>query len=139
MRETNAVKRSNPITRMKQPSRTASREKIRGPLLCIALVFAAALMLNSDTKRIPYPGAFGRRKRDNSGGKVECCESSLIDQAMMNREEGQFQPVGYSEFVENVVQMILHRLLADKELFANLAVAKALRHQLHDFLLAITQ
>jgi hypothetical protein len=53
---------------------------------------------------------------DGGNGRVliKPDRSSLIDQAMMDRVESQFQPVGYSELIENVVQVILHRLLANE-------------------------
>src|ERR1700747_3207621 len=57
----------------------------------------------------------------------------------MDSVEGKLEPVGHAEFVENVVQMILDRLLTDEKFLADFAVAKALRHQLNDFFFAITQ
>jgi hypothetical protein len=44
--------------------------------------------------------------------------------------ESQFEAVGKAKLVKNVVQMIFNRLLTDKELLADLAIATALRDQL---------
>ncbi len=63
----------------------------------------------------------------------------LLDQPVMNRVQRQFQPVRNAKLVENIVQVVLHRLLADKKLLADFLVAKPLRHQLHDFFFAVAQ
>jgi hypothetical protein len=63
----------------------------------------------------------------------------LVDQAVVDSVEGKLEPVGHAEFVENVMQMILDRLLADEKFLADFAVAKALRHKLDDFFFAIAQ
>src|ERR1700732_624098 len=63
----------------------------------------------------------------------------LVDQAMVNRVEGEFEAVGNAEFIENIMQMVLHRLLANEELFPDFAVAEALRYELYDFFLAVTK
>jgi hypothetical protein len=39
----------------------------------------------------------------------------LVDQAVMDCVKRQFQPVRYTQLIENIVQVILHRLLADEE------------------------
>ena len=44
----------------------------------------------------------------------------------MDSVEGKLEPVGHAEFVENVVQMIFDRLLADEKFLADFAVAKTL-------------
>jgi hypothetical protein len=41
----------------------------------------------------------------------------------------EFQAIGDAQLIENIVQVILHRLLADEHLFSNLFVPEALRHQ----------
>ena len=51
--------------------------------------------------------------------------------------ERQFEAVGDAEFIKNVVEMILHGLLADEESYADFLVAKALGDELDDFLLAV--
>ena len=63
----------------------------------------------------------------------------LIDQAVVDGVEGQFQAVGNAQFIEDVVQVILHGLFADEELFADFLVAVALRDKLDDFLFAVAE
>ena len=63
----------------------------------------------------------------------------LLDQAMVDGVEGEFEAVGNAEFVENIVQVILYGLFADEELFADFAVAEALGDQLNDFFFAIAE
>src|ERR1700686_2065415 len=58
---------------------------------------------------------------------------------MVDGVERQLKAVGNTKLVENVVKVILDRLLADKKLLANFLVAEALRHELHDFLFAIAE
>src|SRR6266481_5334910 len=58
---------------------------------------------------------------------------------MVNRIEGQFEAVRNSQFVEDVVKMILYSLLADEQLFADFFVAEALGYLLDDFLFALTE
>ena len=55
----------------------------------------------------------------------------------MDGVEGEFEAVGDAELVENVVQVVLHRLLADEKLLADLAVVEALRHELNELALRI--
>ena len=57
----------------------------------------------------------------------------------MYRVQGEFEAVGDAELVEDVVEVILHRLLADEELFANFLVAEALGDKLDDFFFAVAQ
>ena len=57
-------------------------------------------------------------------------------QALVNGVERQFQTIRNAQFVEDVVQMVLHCLLADKHLFGHLFVLVTLRDQRHDFALA---
>jgi hypothetical protein len=52
----------------------------------------------------------------------------VIDQAMVDGVEGEFEPVGDSQLIEDIVQMVFDRLLADEELFADLFIAVTLRH-----------
>jgi hypothetical protein len=61
----------------------------------------------------------------------------LVNQPVVNRVQRQLQPVRNAQLVENIVQVILHGLLGDKQLFANFLVPEPLRHELHDFFLAI--
>jgi len=55
---------------------------------------------------------------------------------MMNRVESQLEAVGNAEFIEDIVQMIFHRLLADKHALRHFLVLKALGDKDHDFALA---
>src|SRR6266849_2025259 len=71
------------------------------------------------------------RLRAKSGG--------LIDKAMVDGVECQFEAVGNAELVENVVQVIFYGLLADKKLFADFLVAETLRDELHDFFFAVAE
>src|SRR5712692_3019682 len=71
------------------------------------------------------------RLRGRSGG--------LIDEAMVDGVEREFEAVGNTELVENVVQVILDRLLADKKFFADFLVAETLRDELHDFFFAVAE
>src|ERR1700735_464462 len=64
---------------------------------------------------------------------------SLINQPVVNRVERQFQAIRNAQLVENIVQVVLHRLLADEQFLADLAIAETLRHQLYDFFFAVTQ
>ena len=57
----------------------------------------------------------------------------------MDRVEGQLEPVGNAQLVENVVQVVLDGLLADEQLLPDLFVAETLGDELHDFLLAIAE
>ena len=50
----------------------------------------------------------------------------FVDQAVMDCVERQFEAVGDTELVKDVVQMILYGLLADEELYADFLVVKAL-------------
>ena len=56
----------------------------------------------------------------------------------MDAVERQLQPIGNAQFVEDVVQMVLHRVLADEHFLGRLLVLETLRHQDDDFPLALT-
>jgi hypothetical protein len=57
----------------------------------------------------------------------------------MDGVESQFEAIGNAELVEDVVQVIFHRLFADEELFADFLIAEALRDELHDFFFSIAE
>ena len=57
----------------------------------------------------------------------------------MNRVQREFQPVGNAELVEDVVKMVLNRLLADEHLLSHFAVLVALRYQAYDLALALAE
>ena len=58
---------------------------------------------------------------------------------MVDGVQREFQAVGNAELVEDIVQVIFYRLLADEKFFADLLVAVTLRHQLHDFFFAVAE
>ena len=71
---------------------------------------------------------------------VMTCQLAVYQvQTFVNRVKREFQPIGYSELVEDVVQMVLDRLLADEHLLRHFPVLIALRHQPDDFALALAQ
>jgi len=61
----------------------------------------------------------------------------LINQPVMDGIQRKFQPVGHSQLIENVMQVIFHGLLGNEQLLANFLVSESLRHQLHNFLFAV--
>jgi hypothetical protein len=63
----------------------------------------------------------------------------LIDQAVMNGVEGEFETIGDAELVEDVVEMVLDRLLGDEKFFANFLVAETLRDKLNNFFFAVAK
>jgi hypothetical protein len=54
--------------------------------------------------------------------------SGVVDEAMVDGVEGEFETVGDAQFVEDIVEMILYGLLADEELFTDLFIAIPLGH-----------
>src|ERR1700733_11054770 len=58
---------------------------------------------------------------------------------MVNRVEGEFQAVGDSPLVENIVEMVFYRLCTDEELLADFTVAEALCYELYDLFLAVAE
>src|ERR1700730_14476049 len=57
----------------------------------------------------------------------------------MNCVERQFEAVGNAELVKDVMEVILYGLLANKELFADFLVLKALSDELDDFHLTVAE
>ena len=99
-------------------------------------------------ERIPYLGAFDEAGFQYQGTQFEKnwlrkfkaeVKLSLVDEAVMDGVESKFEAIRDTELVENVVQMVFHRLFADEELFADLPVAETLSYELNDFLLAFTE
>src|SRR4051794_39038423 len=64
-----------------------------------------------------------------------------VDQmeALVNSVERQFQAVGNPEFVEDVVQVVLHRLFANEHLLGHFLVLVTLRYQADDLAFALAQ
>ena len=65
--------------------------------------------------------------------------SSLHVQAVVNGIQGQFQPVGHTELIEHIVQVVLHGLLRDEHFFGDFLVLIALGNQDYDLALALAQ
>ena len=61
----------------------------------------------------------------------------MVDQAMVDRVEGEFQAIRDAEFVEDVVQVIFDGLLGDEKLLADFLVAETLGDELDDFFFAV--
>jgi hypothetical protein len=76
-----------------------------------------------------------RRPEARLGQMLE--QLGFVDQAVVNCIERQFESVGDTEFIKNVVEMILHGLLADEESYADFLVAKALGDELDDLLFTV--
>src|SRR5579871_2769300 len=63
----------------------------------------------------------------------------LFDQAVMDRVKRKFEAIGNTELIENIVEVVFHRLFADEKFFADFAVAEALGHKLDDFFFALAE
>ena len=61
-------------------------------------------------KIIPY----GAKEINAKPVRNESESLGLIDQTMMDCIKGELKPIGYTKFVEDVVQMVFNRLFADK-------------------------
>jgi len=91
-----------------------------------------------------FPSSNGSRRTGYADRKCIGKETAgllgcVIDQAMMDRVQREFEAVGNTELVEDIVQVILDGLLGDEEFFANFLVAKALCDELDDFLFPVAQ
>ena len=64
------------------------------------------------------------------GGEVE----TFVDGV-----KSQFQPVGYAQLIEDIVEVVLDGLLADEQLLADFLIAETLSDELHDFFFAIAE
>src|SRR5262249_11891950 len=60
-------------------------------------------------------------------------------QVMVHGVQSEFKPVGEAELVEDVTQMVLYGLLANKEFFTNFFVAEALGDMLDYFHFAVAE
>jgi hypothetical protein len=63
----------------------------------------------------------------------------LVDQSVMYRIQRKFEAVGDTEFVEDVVEMVLDGLLGDEKFFADFFVAETLGDELDDFFFAVAE
>ena len=63
----------------------------------------------------------------------------LVDQTMVDCVQGEFEAIGNTKLIKNVMQVILDGLLADKEFFADFLVTVPLRDKLDNFLFSIAE
>jgi hypothetical protein len=75
----------------------------------------------------------------SSAQPSRACDLRLVNQAVMNGVQRKLEPIRNAQFIENIMEVIFYRLFADEKFFADLTIPKTLRHQLHDFLLAVAQ
>src|SRR3989442_13849932 len=76
------------------------------------------------------------------GTRVETCttkNSRLVDQPVVNGVKGEFEAVGDTELVEDVMEMVLDGLLGDEKFFADFLIAEALGDALDDFFFAVAE
>ena len=66
-------------------------------------------------------------------------ELGLIDEAVVDGVESEFEAIGNAKLVENIVQVIFYGLLADEKFFADFLVAEALGDELNDFFFAVAE
>ena len=82
---------------------------------------------------------------DSSGGnklpddQAQTEKLRLVDQAMVDGVQGEFEAVGDAELVEDIVEMVLDGLLGDEKFFPDFLVAESLRDELHDFFFAVAE
>ncbi len=63
----------------------------------------------------------------------------LIYKSVMYRIQREFEAVGDTELVEDIVEMVLNGLLGDKKLFSDFLIAETLGHELNDFFFAVAE
>jgi hypothetical protein len=63
----------------------------------------------------------------------------LVDEAVVNGVESEFESIGDAKLVEDIVQVILYGLLADEKFFADFLVAEALGDELNDFFFTVAE
>ena len=63
----------------------------------------------------------------------------MVNEAVMNGVQREFETIRDTKLVKNIVQVILHGLLADEKLFADFFVAETLRDKLNNFLFAVAE
>jgi len=72
-------------------------------------------------------------------GHYRCPQLRLVDEAVVDGVKGEFEAVRDAELVENIVKVILNRLLRNEKLFANFLVAETLSDELDDFFFAVAE
>jgi hypothetical protein len=75
----------------------------------------------------------------NAAGRRNVPELGLVDEAVVDGVESEFEAVGNAKFVENIVQVIFYGLLADEKFFADFLVAETLSDELNDFFFAVAE
>ncbi len=75
----------------------------------------------------------------NAAGRRNVLELGLIDEAVVDGVESEFEAIGNAKLVEDIVQVIFYGLLADEKFFADFLVAEALCHKLYDFFFAVAE
>ncbi len=63
----------------------------------------------------------------------------MVDEAVVDGVEGEFEAVGDAEFVEDVVKVVFYGLLADEKFFADFLVAETLGDKLDDLFFAVAE
>jgi len=75
----------------------------------------------------------------NAVGRRNGLWLGLIDEAVVDGVESEFEAIGNAKLVENIVQVIFYGLLADEKFFADFLVAEALGDELNDFFFAVAE
>jgi hypothetical protein len=75
----------------------------------------------------------------NAAARRTVMELGLVDEAVVDGVESEFEAIGNAKLVEDIVQVIFYGLLADEKLFADFLVAEALSDELNDFFFAIAE
>ena len=75
----------------------------------------------------------------NAAGRRNVLELGLVDEAVVDGVESEFEAIGNAKLIENIVQVIFYGLLADEKFFADFLVAEALSDELDDFFFAIAE
>ena len=75
----------------------------------------------------------------NAAGRRNGLELGLVDEAVVDGVESEFEAIGNAKLVEDIVQVIFYGLLADEKFFADFLVAEALGDELNDFFFAVAE
>ena len=78
-------------------------------------------------------GAFGTEVLGVRRGQ----ELGLVYEAVVNGVKRELETVRNAEFIEDIVQMVLHRLFANEEFLADFAISEALGYELDDLFFAV--
>jgi hypothetical protein len=75
----------------------------------------------------------------NATGRRNVLGLGLVDEAVVDGVESEFEAIGNAKLVENIVQVIFYGLLADEKFFADFLVAETLGDELNDFFFAVAE